>query len=360
MTYAATSARWPTYGGPPPILSTLDPSFVTNSAKYREALDQLDRFAKHDSATVLIEGESGTGKSFFARHLHRCSPRADRVYRQVLMSALEDSLAGSDLFGHVQGAFTDARKVRQGHFASANGGTVFLDEIHKTSLAIQGKLLGVLEHGDFYALGEDRPTRVDVRIVAATNVSLEECVTRERFLPDLLARFGCFRVRIPPLRERREDIAALAAQIVATRANRFAYDAPPSLDSSLVRTLQERDWPGNVRQLDNVLQRMLVDAEGATLLTLDHCAGVAEYVGLALPTPVSSSAMDRTVELFAETNNVSEVARQLGVDRSTVQRRLRRASRQLESNVLHAAPQDAASHAARGTRQGSSPQSTLS
>jgi two-component system, NtrC family, response regulator len=350
MTCTATSARRAT----PVATASVSPesnTFIANSPAYRDALIHLERFAKHDVATVLIEGETGTGKTFFARHLHRSSPRAGAVFRTVLMSALDDSLAGSDLFGHVPGAFTDARSARHGHFASANGGTIFLDEINKTSRAIQGKLLSVLENGEFQALGADRNVRVNIRLVAATNVCLEEQVAQGHFLPDLLARFGYFRVRIPPLRERREDIPALVAQIVATRARDFGYAAAPRLDQAFVRTLQAHTWPGNVRQLDAILQRILVDAERASTLTLDHCCGVASYLELSTHVSDGGSPIERTAELFAATQNVSEVARRLGVNRATVQRRLAKRAQDVSSVVPHAAGSAAASDAACGSSE---------
>src|SRR5882672_9708402 len=146
------------------------------SATFRRTLAQLERFARDRRATILLVGESGTGKTTLARHIHQASPRADRAFQRVVLSTLDDALAGSELFGHVSGAYTDARQSRPGQFASANGGTVFLDEIGKSSLSVQQKLLHVVEYGEFRPVGADREVLVDVRLVAATNLSLEDAV----------------------------------------------------------------------------------------------------------------------------------------------------------------------------------------
>ena len=153
------------------------------SAAYRRLLEQVERFARDDRATILLEGESGTGKTTLARYIHSRSRRASQPFQQVVLATIEDSLAASALFGHVDGAFTDARRSRPGHFASANGGTVFLDEIGKASLTVQHRLLHIVEYGSFHPVGADREVRVDVRIVAATNVSLAAQAQRNSFSP---------------------------------------------------------------------------------------------------------------------------------------------------------------------------------
>jgi len=298
-----------------------DPSFP--SASYRRVLSQLDRFARDANATILLEGETGTGKTTLARYIHACSPRANRPFQQVVLSTLDDTLSGSELFGHVSGAYTDARQSRTGQFASANGGTVFLDEIGKTSLAVQYKLLHVVEYGEFRPIGSDREMRVDVRLVAATNLTLETEVEHQRFLPDLLARLGAFRVRVPSLRERRADIPALVQQSLARHGPRSGYASLPTVHPELMKALQRADWPNNIRQLDATIHRLLVDAEGAPELTLDHCEDarlhLRDHADAARPlTP------ERIAEAIAREGSVSAAARSLKVDRTTIHRHQRK------------------------------------
>jgi DNA-binding NtrC family response regulator len=294
----------------------------SSSTRHREALAQLKRWARQSDVTILLEGESGTGKSHLARQVHAHSPRAGRAYQEVRLAALDDNLAGSDLFGHVAGAFTDAKQHRAGAFVTANGGTLFLDEIGKASPAVQRKLLHVVEDGTLSQYGSDRSMRVDVRIVAATNIPLAELVRAGSFLPDLAPRLGLFRLRLLPLRERREDIAALATEIVARRAPKCGYRSVPAIGPDLMRALERAEWPMNVRELDATLHRILVDADGAPTLALEHCTGDLEYLR---PLGRNSRGVTRSETLAAieaTSDNKSAAGKMLGVSRSTVYRRL--------------------------------------
>lgn len=296
------------------------------SAAYRRVIAQLERFARDGSATILLEGESGTGKTTLARFIHARSPRASRPFQQVILSTIEDPLAGSELFGHISGAYTDARQSRSGQFASANGGTIFLDEIGKASLAVQYKLLHVVERGEFRPVGSDREMRVDVRLVAASNVSLAEEATHGRFLPDLYARLCSFRVRVPSLRERRVDIPVLVMQSLGAHAQRTGYGTVPRVHPELMDALQRAEWPNNLRQLDAAMHRILVDADGAPELTLDHCED--EALGLHR---FAESSRELTPERIADAiereGSVSAAARLLKVDRTTLHRHRRRMQR---------------------------------
>lgn len=292
------------------------------STAYRRLLAQLERFAHDGRATILLEGESGTGKTTLARFIHARSPRATRPFQHVVLSTLDDPLAASELFGHVPGAFTDARRQRTGQFASANGGTVFLDEIGKTSLAVQYKLLHVVESGEFRPVGSDHDVRVDVRIVAATNVSLDREAAAGRFLPDLYARLCAFRVRVPPLRERRADIPMLAVQSLTGHARRRGLVTPPRIHADLLHALQRAEWPNNLRQLDAAMHRILVDADGAPELTLDHCED--ESLGLVMTD--RELTPERIAEAIELEGSVSAAAHRLKVHRTTIHRHQRRSS----------------------------------
>jgi DNA-binding NtrC family response regulator len=293
------------------------------SAAFRRVLSQLDRFARDRTAAILLEGESGTGKTLLARYIHARSPRAARPFQHVVLSTLDDALAGSELFGHVTGAYTDARQSRSGQFVSANGGTLFLDEIGKTSLAVQQKLLHVVEYNEFRPVGSDREVRVDVRLIAATNQSLLEAMEDQRFLPDLHARLSAFRVRIPALRERRADIPVLVEESVNAHALACGYGVAPTVHPELMTALQHASWPNNLRQLDAAIHRILIDAEGAAELTLTHC----EDDDLGLPCyseTVQVLTPERIADAIARTGTVSGAARLLKVDRTTIHRHQRR------------------------------------
>lgn len=293
-------------------------TLTTRSPRFAATLDEIARFARFDHAIVLLEGEPGTGKTSLARHLHDCSPRRARPFQRVDLGALDDALSSSDLFGHVPGAFTGAQRMRQGHFVSAQRGTLFLDEVGKASPATQRKLLHAIEYGELLAVGTDRPIKVDVRLVAATNVALDSLVTTGQFLADLLPRFGYFRVAVPPLRARREDIADLARQIVLAQAPRFGYEAggEPALDADLVAAMERAPWPGNVRELASAVQFLLVAADGARVLTLAHCEG--PLATLRSEEPIEA----RYRRAVRETGSVAAAARRLGVHRATLYRHL--------------------------------------
>ena len=298
--------------------------FVGNSRILAEALRQVQQYARFVHALVLLEGESGTGKSYFARYLHDCSPRATAPFESVVLPTLDDNLAPSELFGHVRGAYTDARSHRLGRFVSASGGTLFLDEIGKASLRLQAKLLHAVEYRDIWPVGSDRSVRVDVRLVVATNVPLEELVSRGEFLPDLAPRLSAFRVRLPALRERPEDIPALVAQFIGLRAPLYGYgERRPFIDERLMTMLQEADWPNNLRQLDATVQRLLVHAEGADVLTIYHLGESAATLRRA-DEAKEGLTPERVRAVVESTQSVTRAARALGVSRQTVHRYLAR------------------------------------
>lgn len=298
------------------------------SAAFVRAASQIARFARHPSIPVLLEGEAGTGKTTFAREIHRLSPRAAGPFCHVLLSSLDDALAASELFGHVAGAFTDARRNRHGQFASASGGTLFLDEIGKASRSVQQKLLHAIEYREIRPVGSDRPIKIDTRIIVATNVSLNSLVDEGLFLPDLLARLEVYRIELPPLRERRGDIRALTASALTRHATECGYSSVPTVDALLMDALESANWPNNVRQLDATVQRLLVEAEGSAILNLSHCRDSLAYLRDARP----AAALTReTVELaIAREGGVTAAAKSLGVHRTTLHRHLREARSESE------------------------------
>jgi len=227
--------------------------FVAESPAMRRLMEDVARIATSDAAVLLL-GENGSGKSVLAKRIHRLSPRRARPFVKVDIGGLAPTLFEAELFGHVKGAYTDARQDRAGRFETADGGTLFLDEIGNLPLEQQPKLLRVLEGGEFERLGASRTQRVDVRVIAATNADLDIEVDAGRFREDLLYRLSVFPLRLPPLRERRDDILPLARHYLATASRRYRRD-PPVLDASVERALLEHTWAGNVRELAHAMER---------------------------------------------------------------------------------------------------------
>jgi transcriptional regulator with GAF, ATPase, and Fis domain len=215
-------------------------------------------------ASVLIMGETGTGKELIARAIHQESPRSHRPLVKVNCAALPATLIESELFGHVRGAFSGADAKRVGRFELADGGTLFLDEISEMPLGLQAKLLHVLQDGEFERLGSSETLRADVRIIAATNRDLEQAVKKGRFRQDLLYRINVFPLTIPPLRQRKEDIPALVHWFVE-RSGRKMGKQIRTVPASLITHLQTYDWPGNVRELENVIERAVITSRNSVL-----------------------------------------------------------------------------------------------
>ncbi len=239
-----------------------------SSAAIRHIEEQIEQVAPTD-ANVLILGESGTGKELVAREIHRRSRRDDRSMIRVNCASVPKELYESEFFGHVKGAFTGAIKDRVGRFAAADGGTLFLDEVGEIPLALQSKLLRVLQEGQYERVGDDRTRSADVRIIAATNRDLPEEVRAGRFREDLYYRLNVFPIQVPPLRERTEDIALLAEQFL-DRANR-KLERRARLSANDLAELRRYAWPGNVRELQNVIERAVITAKGSRLgLDLPH------------------------------------------------------------------------------------------
>lgn len=236
---------------------------VGGSEGLRRVVRQIQKVAAAD-ATVLVTGETGTGKELVARAIHRASGREDRPFIKVDCGALPASIVESELFGHARGAFTGAVAQRTGRFELARGGTVFLDEVGELPLELQTRLLRVLEDGEFEPVGSTRTVRCEARVVAATNRDLERSVLEGRFRRDLFFRLSVFPVHVPPLRERREDIPLLVLYFVDMLARELGKPAPPVPAGALER-LATYDWPGNVRELRNTVERAMILSDGSRI-----------------------------------------------------------------------------------------------
>jgi two-component system response regulator AtoC len=230
---------------------------VTQSPIMQQVLEMARRAADSDRTTVLIQGESGTGKEVLARAIHYNSARAEEPLISINCAALPDTLLESEFFGYEPGAFTDARRRKEGLIEKASQGTLFLDEIGNTSPSLQAKLLRVLEEGNFLRLGGTRPIHVDVRIIAATNTILKDAVARGEFREDLYYRLNVLPLFLPPLRERREDILPLALDIVG-HFNRELKKNFVGLTPAAAELLQHYSWPGNIRELRNIIERAMI------------------------------------------------------------------------------------------------------
>jgi len=309
----------------PRSAATIRPT--TRHANFRHALDRVCRYAQHDDVILLIEGETGTGKNRLARYLHSISPRAAAPFREFSLGAADDALASSELFGHLEGAFTDARRNRAGHFQSAHGGTLLLDEIGKASRRVQTKLLQVVETGEFWPIGSDRAVRVDVRLITASNVALQSLVESERFLPDLFARIGMFRITLPPLRERPEDIPALTKTFIDLHARKYGYNGNlPIVGESLMCAFQAAPWPYNIRQLELTIRRLMIDSACSPLLTLDHCVDDLSYLRREAKIARVALTVERAAQVVDEAGSKTAAAKSLGIHRSTLYRVLEKHS----------------------------------
>jgi len=238
--------------------------FIGESETVRAALSAIERLQSFDTP-VLINGESGTGKELIARSLHHGSPRREAPFVPVNCSAIPGELAESILFGHVKGAFTGADRDRTGYFELANGGTLFLDEVGDMPLAIQAKMLRVLEDGRILPIGGTEEKQVDVRVLSATNIDLESRIAEGSFRQDLYFRLARFPVRVPPLRERRQDIDLLARHFLRMFATEMGTPVP-ALDPEAIQCLESYHYPGNVRELKNIIERALIEGGGTRIL----------------------------------------------------------------------------------------------
>jgi DNA-binding NtrC family response regulator len=301
------------------------PTFLAKSPAMAPVLDLIARIGPSD-ANVLITGEHGTGKEVVARTLHALSGRASKPMVTVNAGGLSEGVFESELFGHVKGAFTDARSDRVGRFELADAGTLFLDEIANVPLNLQAKLLRVLETGELERVGSSSTRRVDVRVLAATNVDVNTEAAAGRFRQDLLFRLNTIEIYIPPLRERREDIDLLAQHFLRTYAQRYRKNLS-GFDPAATTALQEHSWTGNVRELDHAVERGVLLSGGPQVRAGD--------LGLRSQGPTAAARLEEMslddVErhlirrtLARHDGNVSQAAKALGLSRSALYRRLQK------------------------------------
>jgi sigma-54 dependent transcriptional regulator len=321
-------------------LSVRATALVFNDPLSKRLLEQIERIAPSD-ATVLIMGETGTGKELVARHIHNLSQRKKNTFGALNCAALSENLIESELFGHEKGAFTGALTTKQGWFETANHGSLFLDEVGDLPLNLQAKLLRVLQEREVVKVGSRRPVPIDVRIIADTNINLEEAVAASHFRADLYYRFNVATIQISPLRERTGDILPLTEHFLKIYSERLGYHdikLTPSAETALLNY----DWPGNIRELENAVHRALLVCPGKYLRPEDFkLSGIrikdnkqsisttslenALNILLEQPTPNLYEMIDETVIKtafkFCENNQV-QTAKLLGISRNVLRHKL--------------------------------------
>jgi DNA-binding NtrC family response regulator len=300
------------------------PTLIAQAASMQPILQLIARVGPSD-ANVLITGEHGTGKEVIAQTLHLLSTRASKPMVTVNVGGLAEGIFESEMFGHVKGAFTDAKTDRVGRFDLADGGTIFLDEIANVPMNQQSKLLRVLEAGEMERVGSSRTRKIDVRILSATNADLNEEVSQGRFRQDLLFRLNTIEIHLPPLRDRREDIPPLAMHFLRIHSQRYRKHLT-GFDNAAMQAFFDHPWPGNVRELDHAVER-------GVLMARKNAVGVAD-IGLQPAREGSNRLEDMSLEevesflirkaLARYSKNVSHAAKALGLSRSALYRRMQR------------------------------------
>ena len=300
------------------------PQVIAESQAMRPVLDIVSRVGPSD-ANVLITGENGTGKGLVAQMLHSVSLRSSKPLLTVNTGGLAEGVFESELFGHVKGAFTDAKSDRVGRFEMAEGGTLFLDEIANISANMQAKLLRVLETGEFERVGSSKTRRADVRVLSATNADLQGEVQAGRFRQDLLFRLNTIEIRIPPLRDRREDIPLLASHFLRQHADHYRKSIT-SFEDNAIKALLSHPWPGNVRELDHAVERAVLMSQGNTIKAGD----LGLRAGRDGSPRLEEMSLEEVEALLIKkapsrfNGNVSHAASALGLSRSALYRRLQR------------------------------------
>lgn len=304
-------------------LGAVEPEVIAVSPAMQDCLALAKRVAATD-ANVLVLGENGVGKEVVAELIHAASPRSSGPFVAVDLGAMPENLAESELFGHRKGSFSGATENRLGRVAAADGGTLFLDEIANAPLALQAKLLGLLERRRFTPLGSDKERTSDVRVIAATNASDEQLLDAERFRMDLLFRLRTVEIRVPPLRDRPEDLPALVDHFHSRFVRRHQRAVLP-LHPSAWNALREHAWPGNVRELRQAVERAVITARGPEILAADFALVPARTAPVSPSEPMTLEALERSAlerALRRHQGNVTRAADELGLTRPAFYRRM--------------------------------------
>jgi two-component system response regulator HydG len=302
-----------------------DGKVISQSPSMEKVKDMIAMVAPTDS-TVLLQGESGTGKSLAARKIHEMSPRRAYPFISVDCGTLVKTLFESELFGHVKGAFTGADSTQHGKFEMAHGGTLFFDEISNINLEIQAKLLKAVEEKCISKVGDHKVVRVDVRLISATNRDPHEAIAKGLFREDLFFRLNVVSIHLPPLRERKEDIPLLVDHFLKVFSRKQGKTVE-GFSIKAMKTLTEYTWPGNVRELENTMERLVVFARDKTITSEDLVYSNSHFSQMAETEPTSLEDMERrhVIKILARTNgNKSRAAQLLGIDRKTLRTKLKK------------------------------------
>lgn len=310
------------------LSSELDFKFqdiIGKSYAMLQVFETIKKVAGTD-ADILITGENGTGKELVARAIHRQSQRASEVFVSVDLGAISENLFESELFGHMKGSFTDAKEDRPGRFEVASGGTIFLDEIGNLSLPLQAKLLSVLQSRQVTRVGSNKPKPIDIRLVCATNMSLQEMISKNKFRQDLLYRINTIEIRLPALRERREDIILLADHYLTLFTRKYNKE-PKQISNEALKKMENYNWPGNVRELQHTMERTVI--MGSRLVI--HPDDIVIYNSATEPADslnLGNYNLDEVEKMIIRkvlrkaSGNISIAARELGLTRTSLYRRL--------------------------------------
>jgi DNA-binding NtrC family response regulator len=305
--------------------SIIGKELLGDSEVMQQIFYKIEKIAPTD-ANILILGENGTGKDLIAKAIHQQSLRSTKPYIKVDVGALTESLFESELFGHKKGAFTDAREDRPGRFEAANGGTLFLDEISNIPLHLQAKLLSVLQNRQVTRLGSNEPIPVDIRLICATNASLNELANENRFRKDLIYRINTVEIIVPPLRKRGNDIIVLAKNFARLYSNKYMKPVP-DFDTKALEKLLNHHYPGNVRELQYIIERAVIMADDNTLHPNDLIFSPIEsaYSAESEPAEMKLSAVEKNTILKViekHNGNITKAAKELGLTRTALYRRL--------------------------------------
>lgn len=299
-------------------------NIIGKSRQMEQVFQTIEKVAKTD-ANVLITGENGTGKELVARALHRRSNRHENAFITVDMGALTESLFESELFGHEKGAFTDAKESRTGRFEIANGGTLFLDEIGNLPVQLQPKLLSALQTHEIRKIGSNKTTKIDIRLICATNVSLSKMVEKQDFRQDLLYRINTIEIKLPPLRERIEDIPLLAEHFLKQYRTKYKKEIT-GITGQALDHLKEYTWPGNIRELEHALERAVIMTDEKQLQKGDFLLTSISENNQKFPVEgLNLEEVEKTVirkALDKNEGNISHAAEELGLTRASLYRRL--------------------------------------